>query len=224
MKQQLVRAACRDCGSRPTSKEDLVDGRCEACTHKGMVREWVQEAEEVLHGLAAADDWVAVSLKATGVDERAEVVQIAIVNPAGELLMNQLVRPSTPIQYRAWKVHGIRDEHVAGAPVFADVYPALVEHLAGRRALTYGADYQARVLRQTLAQYELPFFEMREWYCMRILMARHFGKWSDWWGDFVRVSLVKACARRGVTPGPVKAHRAAGEAWLTWRLLQTLRE
>ena len=57
---------------------------------------------------------VYLDTETTGLDKTAEIVEIAVVDDAGQILINQLVRPSKPIPAEVTLLHGITNEMVAG--------------------------------------------------------------------------------------------------------------
>lgn len=85
-------------------------------------------------------NFLVLDTETTGLQD-AEIVQIAIVNKAGDALLDTLVRPSCPIPVRATAIHGITDEMVAKAPVWDDVYPLLQEWLMYQYVIIYNTGY-----------------------------------------------------------------------------------
>jgi Exonuclease len=77
----------------------------------------------------------------TGLDDP-RVVEVAVVDAAtGEVLLDTLVNPGTPIPAVAQDVHGITDLMVADAPTFDRVWPQLLQATAGRVVLAYNAEF-----------------------------------------------------------------------------------
>src|SRR5450759_4188499 len=86
----------------------------------------------------------------TGLDSRAEICDIAIVDAAGQVLLNTLVKPACPIPPEASRVHGITDADVAGAPTITAIWPELAALLAGSRPLVaYNASFDRRMITQS---------------------------------------------------------------------------
>jgi DNA polymerase III alpha subunit (gram-positive type) len=57
----------------------------------------------------ALDNWVILDTETTGLYD-AEIVEIAVVDPLGEALLNTLVKPTIPIPTEVIEIHGITDE------------------------------------------------------------------------------------------------------------------
>jgi DNA polymerase-3 subunit epsilon len=101
-------------------------------------------------------DWVILDTETTGISPQDEVVQIAVIAPDGEALLDTLVRPTRPIPSQATFIHGITDADVADAPSFPAVYARLKEVIAGKTVIIYNAPFDVRLIRQTLATHKLP--------------------------------------------------------------------
>ena len=71
-------------------------------------------------------------LEGVGLDDYAEICEIAVLDAAGNVLMDTLVRPLNPIPPEVSAIHGITDRMVAGAPLFPEVLPELQGLLNGR--------------------------------------------------------------------------------------------
>lgn len=94
-------------------------------------------------------DVLILDTETTGLDETAEIIQVAILTVAGRTVLDALVRPTRPIPAAASNVHGLTDADVAGAPTFADLAPALRAVLGGRTVLIYNRDYDTRLFAQS---------------------------------------------------------------------------
>lgn len=135
----------------------------------------------------------------TGLDERAEVVELSVVNAKGEPLIDTLVRPASPIPYQVTKVHGITNELVADAPTWWDIHEEVSALLCGRTIIAYNARFDSRMIGQTCGIYRLPPIPAN-WFCA----MRMYQKYS---GNYKWVKLFKAATECGITL-PDQAHRA----------------
>jgi DNA polymerase-3 subunit epsilon len=173
------------------------------------------KAQNRFKELADRDDWLVLDTETTGIEVNDEVVSIAIVSAAGEVLLHELVRPTQPISPEARMVHGITAERVATAAAFSDLYPRLVELLAGRRVLAYNASFDSKMLRQTCKRYHLTLIKA-EWECVMELYAAAKGTWSKRRG-FIWCKLSEACQRERVVMDSM--HEACADAQATRRLV-----
>jgi DNA polymerase-3 subunit epsilon len=99
--------------------------------------------------LLATPGVLLLDTETTGLHGNAEIVQIAIIDTSGAVLLDTLVRPMRPIPRDASAIHSITDEKVQDAPTFADIAPQLRELLYGQRVIIYNADFDTRMLKQS---------------------------------------------------------------------------
>ena len=59
----------------------------------------------------------------TGLGQRDEIVEIAILDPPGKMVIDTLVRPSKPIPQDAVAIHGITNAMVSVAPTWNSIWP-----------------------------------------------------------------------------------------------------
>lgn len=164
--------------------------------------------------------YLVLDTETTGLDDRAEVCQVAVVDGlTGKLVFNELVRPSQTIPPDASRVHGITDATVANSPRWPVLYPRFVELVAGQPLAIYNAAYDWRLINQSNRRYGLPELAATTT-CIMNLAAVWWGDWSDWHGNYrwQRLGIV-ACELGIDTAG---AHDAAADALMTWKVIQAL--
>lgn len=131
---------------------------------------------------------VILDTETTGLDDEAEIVQLAIIDLhnacacAGGVFLDTLIRPSQPIPSAATAIHGITDAMVADAPRMSDILPLLRSLLDHRTVLIYNAEYDTRLLSQSgvpnLAGWPTTFVCVMQWYSMYV------GDWSEYYGNY----------------------------------------
>jgi DNA polymerase-3 subunit epsilon len=89
----------------------------------------------------------------TGLGNQAQVVEIAICDASGALLLESRVKPTVPIEEGAATVHGIEAAALAGAPNWGDISYRVKAILAGRDIVTFNAEFDRRIIRQTSATF-----------------------------------------------------------------------
>lgn len=166
-------------------------------------------------------DWVVFDLETTGFDSVDDVVQIAIIDSKGKELVNTLVRPRDAdrltIKGKGGKsaadVHGITPDKVRYAPEWKAIYEQVASALAGKVWLAYNADFDVRMLGQSLKAQSLAMPEACEVVCVMKAYAEHVGDWDEQKRDYRWHKLedaAKACG--GLSP---YAHTALGDAKMT---------
>jgi hypothetical protein len=147
----------------------------------------------------------AVILDTETTDLGGAICELAVIDTAGEVLLDTLVDPGRPITPGATWVHGITDDDVAGAPLWADVLPRLFEVTRGRQVLAYNADFDRGVVEADSRRHGLELAHLAEpgrWGClMEARSDRH------------------RTARRLALYGP---HRALGDCQAALEVLQAI--
>ncbi|MBI3958652.1 MAG: 3'-5' exonuclease [Chloroflexi bacterium] len=153
----------------------------------------------------------------TGLDPRAEIVEIALVDHDGSLLLESLVKPTRRIPWDATRVHGISNEMVADAPTWAELWPQVQALLAGRRVGIYNAEFDLRMIQQSHAAHRVSHTAAgSNAFCIMKLYAEFFGERGSY-GDFRWQSLDKAARQCGIDL--LNSHRAAADARLARAVL-----
>lgn len=123
---------------------------------------------------------VFLDTETTGLDEQAEIVEIAILALDGACLLSTYIRPSIPLTSAAMAVHGITEEILANAPSWPEVAPQVFTFLNGQTVVAHNADFDARMLAQTNQRYGLTCPDPRNWICtMKMLTAGNNGRWPS---------------------------------------------
>lgn len=92
---------------------------------------------------------VYLDTETTGMDPRDAIVEVAVVDHEGAMLLEQLVRPHIPIPTGATRIHHITDEMVGAAPTWGDVWPQLAMLLRERQTGIYNEEFDLRMLQQS---------------------------------------------------------------------------
>lgn len=156
-----------------------------------------------------------IDLETTGLsdDPRVAVVEIAVIDQDGVVLMNTLVDPRCRIPAAASAVHGITNQDVKDAPPFEEVYPQLAACLAGRPTIAYNVDFERAILDAVCQRLTLPVPAPPAWHCaMRLYAAYRRRK------RYYRLGA--ACQLERITVR--NAHRALGDCSLTLALLRAM--
>lgn len=146
-------------------------------------------ADDRQHAAALAAAWLAdpdaliLDTETTGLDGSAEIVQIAVTDMRGSVLLDALVSPTVPISPGAAAVHGITAEHLALAAPIGAFLPALRALFAGRTVVVYNADYDTRLLRQSIAARGIDWTrDLDSAFGCRFVCAMHvYAQWVGEW-------------------------------------------
>ena len=143
------------------------------------------------------------------------------------MLLDTLINPRVPIPADATAIHGITDEMVADAPVFAAILPGLTSVLHGRRCGIWNEEFDYGILPGELDRYYRaaePESSPEPWTthpaastwlavlrteCAMKWYAQWYGDWHDYWGNYTWQAL------RG-------GHRARGDCESVIQRLRTM--
>jgi|TARA_R110002033_G_scaffold166332_2_gene204989 DNA polymerase III epsilon subunit-like protein len=167
-----------------------------------------------------SDDCIVFDTETTGLGETAEIVEIAMINSRGEVLLNSLVQPCKPIPAEATAIHGITNEMVADAPRFSDLLHKINAIISGKTLIAYNTDYDVRLLDQSLmmcgfGDSDIALHSVTLGCAMKIY-AKWFGKVNPQKGQYQWHKLTNAAGVCDATlPEGMKAHRALADCVMT---------
>lgn len=98
-------------------------------------------------------DFVILDTETTGFYEDDEIIQIGVIDNEGQVVLEQLVKPTKTIENSQY--HGITDEIVKDAPTFPEVYEQLKSALLGKNVIAYNYDYDSRMVIQDCKRHNL---------------------------------------------------------------------
>ena len=155
----------------------------------------------------------------TGLGSGAEIIDLAIVDGAGNVLVDTLIAPLGPIPAETTKVHGLVDADVVNAPLWIEVYPMVSELLRARPIVVYNAAFDRRMIAVCCAAAGFPEEEW-EWHCAMLHYARFAGVRSDHHRNKFRLhKLGDALAAFDL---PAGSHRALSDAMACRNLVLAL--
>ena len=164
-------------------------------------------------------NWVVLDTETTGL-HYAEVIQIGVVDPDGNVLLDTLCRPLKPIPYDATRIHGITTEIANTGQSWPDVNAQLARILDGKDLIIYNASYDLEQLQNSDALHGLT----SNWYqalngihCAMLWYAEYWGDWDDYHGNNRWQRLTNAIHQQGLRENA--AHSALGDALMTRDLI-----
>jgi len=175
--------------------------------------EYRHQAIAWAQGVLVDEKAVILDTETTGLDDTAEIVEIAIINAQGQPLLNTLVKPKGKIPIDAYKIHGISSTTVKNASTWPDIDEHVTDIIRqASRVVIYNAGYDTRLMRQTRRLYNLPPLDVpaRHYQCA---MKRYAEFYGDWRGH-----------QRGFRWQPLQGgnHRALGDCLATLDVIKTM--
>lgn len=154
----------------------------------------------------------------TGIGPTAEIIEIALVDQDGSVIMETLVKPKGAIDREAFQVHGITLAVLQTAPTWKDVWPQVEAALAGRLVGVYNSEFDLRMMQQSHRKYWMnDRIPAENFFCIMKLYARFVGEWDNRRRSFRWHSLDQA-GKQCQIPLP-NSHRAKDDALLARALL-----
>lgn len=238
-KHTCERCGCEDParGLQKHSEDRIYDIRRNGVVHRYCIScrlyfRWIdarQQIEAQLQALFAEHTpFYLLDLETTGkLESRScQVVEVAVVDQDGQVVYQSLCKPDIPMPVSASEVNGIVDAQLADAPMFAQVWPDLVQMLTSTNVplYTWNADFDRQALLLTAERFGLPVpaavSDKTRWRCAMKLHARWYGEWSNGKNDYRYQQLGWACTELGIEEG--EHHRAVGDALNALRVLQAI--
>ncbi|HEY61668.1 MAG TPA: 3'-5' exonuclease [Anaerolineae bacterium] len=155
----------------------------------------------------------------TGIGPMDSIIEIAIIDYDGSVLLDSLVKPVGQISRDAFQVHGISNEMVKDAPSWLSVWEKAKTILANRTVAIYNAEFDVRMMRQTHTvnwiSWESP--PGTQYVCLMKLYAQYYGVRNPKYGSFKWHSLDTAGRQCGINLP--NTHRAKDDTLLARALL-----
>lgn len=134
-----------------------------------------------------AEGFVVLDTETTGLRGRVEIVELAIIDHTGAVLVNSRVkaqRPERSIESGAIEIHGIRPEDLVDAPTFGELYPAILQALHGKYLVVYNLDFDLDLVEVECLRWYCPMLELADSDCAMSWYAKFCGDWSHYWGSY----------------------------------------
>lgn len=191
---------------------------------KALEVEQVEKSDfERIKEAVAAKNFVVLDTETTGLGYTDEIIEIAIIDHNGKVLMDNRIEPSKPIPADAIAIHGITNEDVAGCPRFSDLLTLIKGHLAGKDVIVYNANYDRKLLHQSAEQAGLEKTNWKafsNWSCAMLAFAPIFGEWNDYRGNYKWQRLSTAAGYYNIEVNA--AHSALGDCLMTLAVINAM--
>jgi DNA polymerase-3 subunit epsilon len=159
----------------------------------------------------------------TGTESLDEVIEIAVLDWDGAVLLDTLVKPKRSISAGALRVHGISDAQVAFSPPWSEVWPQLQQAIKGRDVGIYNAAFDQRLIRQSCGLNGISWLEpYSSLFCIMELFAQYYGEPNPLYGGYRWKSL--DFAGRYLQVPLQNSHRAKDDTMLARLVLHKIAE
>lgn len=149
----------------------------------------------------------------TGLDNKAEIIELSIINYDGSVLFDSLIKPRNPIPSSATVINNINDEMVKFSPTFLDVWQEIFNILSNRSIGMYNAEFDARLIRQSIEMYGQRIPQKLRAFDIMNIFSDYRGTWDPRRNTMRRYRLEDAGKYFGIDLP--NSHRALDDTKLT---------
>jgi DNA polymerase-3 subunit epsilon len=178
-----------------------------------------------VEAIKIAREWIAsksvyFDTETTGIGPNDGIIEIAVLDHDGIVLIDTLVKPIGRIPADATAIHGITNEMAKTAPQWDVVWPRVEAAFTNRVVGVYNADFDLRMIRQTHQKNWISWSEPEgtTFFCIMKLYAQFYGQWNPQQRNYRWQSLEKARRQCGI-PLP-NSHRAKDDTLLSRAVLE----
>ena len=196
---------CKRCGTRVKRKSDLKDGFCSDCYY--YLKKQKEIKDQVKEIFANKNKYVILDTETTGLGDYDEVIEIAIIDLKGNILLDTRVDTDVPISFGAYEVHQISKEDLKGKPKFKDINETVSEILKDKKVLIFNSRFDVGKLIQSGYTGQIDSI------CLMHL-------YMDYIGSQYFVSLQNAMSYEGIDI--IQNHSAVGDCFCCLELLKAL--
>lgn len=149
----------------------------------------------------------------TGLESTDEIVELSIIDVEGNIIFDSLIKPIHPIPESATAIHHISNEMVKNSPTLLEIWPSLSNLLVGYPIGMYNAEFDIRLLKQSLHAHGLPIKQTYQAFDIMNIFSDFRGTWDSRRNAMRRYRLEDAGKYLGI-PLP-NTHRALDDTRLT---------
>ncbi len=157
-----------------SDKERYDNYVCEFCDDKEQPIQWAKD-------ILSQDNIVILDTETTGLD--GEIVEIAIIDLQGNIILDQRIKPLGEMYPRAEEVHGISLDMLADKPSFKDVYPLIKKAVQGKKVIIYNAQFDIGILQSDCVANGLDEIKFKS-DCAMLWYAQYYGDWNHYYKSY----------------------------------------
>jgi len=174
--------------------------------------------------MVRTESYYILDTETTGLDD-GEICQIAVIDDRGKILMYEYVQTIRKIPPEATKIHGITNEMIRGARLWAEISHDLKRLLTGKNVIIYNAVYDRKMMHKSAEIAGLPKVDWKEFvyfWCAMETFAVLYGDWNAYRGNFKWQKLSSAAAYFHATAQA--QHDALGDCLTTLAVVEGIKK
>jgi DNA polymerase III subunit epsilon len=201
-----ARVTCSRCGATFIKLSE--EGHCSTCQDYLDRRQEARASAVEWAQTIVSQPFLLLDTETTGLHFWDRIVEVAVIDEAGEILLNTLINPEKHIPAEVIAIHGITDDMVRGQPTFHEILPDLEAIFTDKPIVVYNVGFDKPFLARAGLKVENYNFQ-----CAMLMYAKFFGSWSDYYKNWKRQSLQAACSYCNIQWKNM--HRAAADCEAT---------
>jgi DNA polymerase-3 subunit epsilon len=147
---------------------------CQFCTDKELATEWANH-------ILTLDGVVILDTETT--DLYGEIIEIAVIDLEGNVLLNQRIKPVGVIAAGAEAIHGISLNDLVDCPTFPEVYEQIKKVIEQKIVVIYNAAFDRARLHDDCERHGLEYIKFG-YDCAMNWYAQWYGDWSRKYEDY----------------------------------------
>lgn len=178
---------------------------------------------QTIRDIISRRNFVILDTETTGLRRPAEIIEVAVIDPAETIVFNTLLNPRGEVPQEASNVHGLYKADLADCPSWPIIKPLLIEAIRGKDVLVYNAKYDRHMMHCSDDMWGLEktdYHAVATWTCVMEAYADFWGEWDVYHASNKWQRLTVACQQQGVEL--IEAHHALSDCLMTLRLLKKL--
>ena len=209
---------CQSCRSVVKDKIYITENLCLKCqTIKNAKIEALANFQKWFNN---KNDYLILDTETTGLDQDAEIVEVAVCDLNGAVIFESLAKPLHPIPDDVIEIHGITNEMVSDAPSWPDVWNRIQPLLSNKIILIYNAAFDTRMIYNNRHRHDLPKHGLKT-ECIMQNYAKYQGNYSHYHKNFTWISLHDATEDWSID---TQSHRAASDCIASPELIKCIVE
>lgn len=135
--------------------------------------------------LKQKDDFLILDTETTGLGKNDVVIQMGIIDLDGNVIYDQLIKPSRfkRIPAEAVEIHRISYKMLEEKPFFKDIKDEFYRIINGKQILIYNSEFDLRLLKQTCKADEVEFKNI-ETFCVVKAYSMFVGEWDERFNEY----------------------------------------
>jgi len=164
-----------------------------------------------------------LDIETTGLNDDDEIIEIAIIDGHGKVLLDTRVLPQDHISAIAAETHRAGNEIVESAPRWSEIHDNVFSAIASRENLViFNSEFKIRMIQQTASKHGLKCPPIHA-SCVMIHYAEYYGDWDEARQNWRFQSLANAATQQGIkVDGNLR--KALSDCKITLGIIQAMAE